>query len=59
MTVWMKAHPVLSGMIGGVAGVGVSLLVWHLYIDHRNLHEVITFLNQAVANQAKAPTTGK
>ena len=54
MKAWFQVHPLLGGILGGILGVCAALVVWHLYVDHRDLHAVISFLNQAIQNQQQA-----
>lgn len=41
----------------GLLGMALFWGAWHLYIDHANLHAVVTFLEQAQRQQAQKPPT--
>jgi hypothetical protein len=40
-----KINMIIKGFIGGVVGVALSLFVWHLWLDHVALHQVINIMN--------------
>lgn len=41
--------PAVKGIAGGLAGVVVGLLVWHLYTDHVAFHLLLDYLNTHAA----------
>ena len=42
-------RPLVLGLAGGMLGVALALLVWHLWGDHVLLHQVVLLLNQQAA----------
>ncbi len=36
----------------GVMGVAMALTVWHLWVDHAAIHQVIDYLNRVATAQA-------
>ena len=53
MKQWLKDRPLLLGLVGGIAGVLLSLLVWQASVDYRMMKQdhavlqtVVQFLNQ-------------
>lgn len=43
----MRKHLITAGV--GFGGVMVGLLVWHLWLDHTALHQIINVLNAQAA----------
>lgn len=43
---------VLKGLIGGLLGVWLALVSWHVWTDHQSLHQVFGVLNGLAAQQA-------
>lgn len=39
-------HPTFIGVLGGIAGVLLTVLVWHLWLDHQLLHQMVGVMNQ-------------
>lgn len=57
MTAWptFASHPFWKGLVGGILGVLLVLILVHLWLDHQALHQLITYVNQQIAQQAKKP----
>lgn len=47
--------PAIRGLLGGVGGVILGLLAWHLYTDHLAFHAVLDFVNRNADKIAKLP----
>jgi hypothetical protein len=47
--------PTVKGILGGLLGVLVGLLAWHLYTDHVAFHTMLEFLNRNADKIQKLP----
>lgn len=48
----MKIKTILASFAAGMLGVLVVLAIWHLQVDHQNLHALVNMVQQQAA-QAK------
>lgn len=48
----MNIKVIAISFVAGVLGVTVTLMGWHLYVDHQNLHALVNMVQQQAA-QAK------
>lgn len=47
---------IVMGIVAGILGVGLALAVVHVYVDHKNWHQVV---NAIAAQQAAAAARAK
>lgn len=52
---WLK--PFVVGSVGAILGTLLVLAGWHLYIDHQNLHVLVSLVQQQAAKAAAQPST--
>jgi hypothetical protein len=52
------ASPYIKGFLGAVVGLVFGLLIWHAYVDHVLVHQVVAVIQQAQA-QAQRPAAAK
>lgn len=53
----MKAKLIAMGF--GAGGVMIGLLVWHLWLDHAALHQIINLINAQAQQARQAPEVPK
>jgi hypothetical protein len=53
---WAPWAPFLKGLLGGILGIGLVVVALHLWADHVALHQIITYINQAAAQQSGQPS---
>lgn len=42
-----------KSFVMGLLGAALALVLWHAYLDHQNLHALVTMVQQARAQQAE------
>lgn len=61
MRTFLRVHPFLAGALGAAATAVIALPIlaalllgfWHVYNDHKALHEIVRFLNAQIVAQQK------
>ena len=49
----MLAHKNFIALICGILGMALMLSAWHIYEDHRNLHALVSLVEQNQKAQPK------
>jgi hypothetical protein len=53
------SRPLVLGLLGGLVGMGLVLVLAHLWTDHRALHQIIDLINQQAQQAQQAPGAPK
>lgn len=48
----MRRH--LTSLLVGILGVALGLTLWHLWLDHKTLHDIITMINASAQKAAES-----
>ena len=51
----LLSAPFVRGILGGVLGLALALLTWHIWTDHRAFHVMLDYLNTHAATINKLP----
>ena len=52
---WTRLGPFATGVLGAMLGGLISLGLWHLWVDHQNLHALVRLVQQSQQQLSTSP----